>query len=552
MSIGALDPSTPPTADDDTETDQPLIQHFGDDAAAEPVAGDATTAAGSIGNVVLDMRNVRTYFFTYDGVVKALDGVTFNVRRGETVGLVGETGCGKSVTAFTITKLIPDPPGRIMDGTILFKGANLLYGLDREARFKTEKKTKRVKVLRRYRRVKEGQERMTAVRGGGISMIFQEPSSAMNPIFSVSNQISEALLLHRGTEIIDELLAAKPDGPGVREAIDRAVEAATGEDRRALKARCRELGDAVGLASVGTQAYYLLRTGGADAARMKEDVQGIFDRLKIRSLQRGYLQKEKRRLAAEKELKLVYMTEMRQGKLDTHGRRRIQRQLIGLRARSFYYNLWGLRGISKKPLQEETYWRTVGLLEGVSIANPVQVARGYPHELSGGMLQRVMIAMALSSDPELLIADEPTTALDVTIQAQILELMRELKKRIGTAILLITHDLGVIAEVADRVCVMYAGNIVEIGPVRSVFKGPLHPYTQGLLASIPRMDDPNKKLESIPGSVPNLIYPPTGCRFHPRCPQAMPICKEVRPPMTVEGTGHVVACHLYHGPVAKG
>ncbi|HEV8049785.1 MAG TPA: ABC transporter ATP-binding protein, partial [Thermoplasmata archaeon] len=201
---------------------------------------------------------------------------------------------------------------------------------------------------------------------------------------------------------------------------------------------------------------------------------------------------------------------------------------------------------------EETLWQTVRLLEGVSIANPVQVARGYPHELSGGMLQRVMIAMALCSEPELLIADEPTTALDVTIQAQILELMRDLKARMGSSILLITHDLGVIAEVADRVCVMYAGNVVETAPVRELYKHPLHPYTQGLLSSIPRMDEPDKKLESIPGSVPNLIYPPSGCRFHPRCPHAMPVCREKRPPMTIEGGGHTVACYLYNGPVAPG
>ena len=168
------------------------------------------------------------------------------------------------------------------------------------------------------------------------------------------------------------------------------------------------------------------------------------------------------------------------------------------------------------------------------------------------MLQRVMIAMALSSDPEILIADEPTTALDVTIQAQILELMKDLKTRVGTAILLITHDLAVIAEVADRVCVMYAGQIVETAPVGALFRRPLHPYSQGLLSSIPRMDQPDKRLDSIPGSVPNLIYPPTGCRFHPRCPYAMPICKEARPPTTVEGEGHLVACYLYKGPVAEG
>jgi peptide/nickel transport system ATP-binding protein len=554
MATGDVEASAPlPSGGvEDLKSEEMPTETVATQGAPETVSDQVTTASGSIGNVVLDVRNVRTYFFTYDGVVKALDGVTFNVRRGETVGLVGETGCGKSVTAFSITRLIPDPPGRIMDGSILFKGANLLWGLDREARFKTDKKSKRVKVVRRYRRVREGLERMSAVRGGGISMIFQEPSSAMNPIFSVSNQISEALLIHRGQEIIDELLRATPRGPGVAPAVENALEVARGEDGRKLRAACVAIGEAVGLPSIGIQAYYLLRGGGKDPQRTREELEGIFERLHLRPFQRSFLAAEKRRLALEKELKTAYMGEMRRGQLDRRTRRSVARRRLQLSTRTLHFRIWGIRGHVRHPLQEETFWRTVGLLEGVSIANPVQVARGYPHELSGGMLQRVMIAMALSSDPELLIADEPTTALDVTIQAQILDLMRELKKRIGTAVLLITHDLGVIAEVADRVCVMYAGNIVEIGPVRGVFKSPLHPYTQGLLASIPRMDDPSKKLESIPGSVPNLIYPPSGCRFHPRCPQAMPICKEVRPPMTIEGSGHVVACHLYHGPVAKG
>jgi oligopeptide/dipeptide ABC transporter ATP-binding protein len=196
--------------------------------------------------------------------------------------------------------------------------------------------------------------------------------------------------------------------------------------------------------------------------------------------------------------------------------------------------------------------RVLDAMAEVALPEPERRWRDYPHQFSGGMRQRVMIAMALSAEPELLVADEPTTALDVTIQAQILQLMRDLKTRHGTAILLITHDLGVIAEVADRVAVMYAGNIVEVAPVRDLYGHPLHPYAQGLLNSIPRMDQPDKKLESIPGSVPNLIYPPSGCRFHPRCPHAMPICKEKRPPMTVEGEGHTVACFLFNGPLAQG
>ena len=484
--------------------------------------------------------------------MKALDGVTFNIRRGETVGLVGETGCGKSVTAFSVTKLIADPPGRIMDGTILFKGSNLLWGIEKEASFKPIAKTNRVKVRRRYRRIKASQDRMNAVRGGGISMIFQEPTSALNPIFSISDQISEALLLHRGELIIGRLLSATPSGPAVEAAIQNLVKVARQNNGEALRGAAEEFGAAVNLPSMATQAYYTFRGAWTDPESKIPEIRRALARVHISGLQRGYLRYQQQLLGLQAQLKAVYMHEMRNAVHEGRKRSGIRWRRLGSRLRHFYYGLWGLRGHVKKPLKQETFWETVALLEGVSIANPVQVAKGYPHELSGGMLQRVMIAMALSAEPELLIADEPTTALDVTIQAQILELMRDLKQRIGTAILLITHDLGVIAEVADRVCVMYAGNIVEVAPVQSLYAHPLHPYSQGLLSSIPRMDEPDKKLESIPGSVPNLIYPPSGCRFHPRCPHAMPICKEARPPMTVEGENHTVACYLYHGPLAKG
>jgi oligopeptide/dipeptide ABC transporter ATP-binding protein len=509
-------------------------------------------AATADAPVILDVRNLRTYFFTYDGVVKALDGVNFQIHRGETLGLVGETGCGKSVTAFSITKLIADPPGRIMDGQIRFKGANLLFGLETEAKFKAIPKTNRVKVKRRYRRIKLGQERMTAVRGAGISMIFQEPMSALNPIFSINDQISEALFLHRGIQIIDRLLKAKSRGPEVEEALQAIVAAARTDSGASLRDACVKLGEVTGLPSFGTQAYYLFRPAHADPESKLPQMRKALKRIELSGLQRNYLTQRRRRGLLEAELKASYMEEMRTSKIDRNHRRVIRSRRLAYNLSTLYLGLWGIKRYTRKPLADEMFWDVVQLLEGVSIANPVQVARGYPHELSGGMLQRVMIAMALSAEPELLVADEPTTALDVTIQAQILELMRDLKGRVGTAILLITHDLGVIAEVADRVCVMYAGNVVETATVEELFRRPLHPYTQGLLSSIPRMDEPDKKLESIPGSVPNLIYPPSGCRFHPRCPHAMPVCKENRPPMTVEGGGHTVACYLYNGPVSPG
>ncbi len=517
--------------------------------------------------VVLDVRDLRTYFFTYDGVVRALDGVTFRIRRGETTGLVGETGCGKSVTAFSITRLIADPPGRVMGGQVIFQGADLLWGLDREAKYKAIKNTGRVKVSRSFRRIKAAGERMSAIRGRSISTIFQEPTQAMNPVFSISDQLGEVLLLHRGTRVIDEMLHANPDAPGVQPAFDELLADAVDGNRERIVSAAARVGDAVGVGSIATQAFYIARGAAARPDEANREMRRAIRRVRLSWVQKHYLRHRRRLLVIQEQLNQLYLEQMKGGSkvagdpgaaaqegARRSGLRRARGKLLRQRLRErylhFYYGLWGVRSRIQRPLKQDIFWRTVKLLEGVYIANPVQVARGYPHELSGGMLQRVMIAMALSSEPEILIADEPTTALDVTIQAQILELMRDLKNRVGTSILLITHDLAVIAEVADRVCVMYAGVIVEQGPVREVFRRPLHPYAQGLLASIPRLDQPDKQLSSIPGSVPDLIHPPTGCRFHPRCPYAMPVCKERRPPVTVEGPEHTVACYLYRGPVA--
>ena len=510
---------------------------------------DSAAPPDNDSDVVLRVRDLKTYFFTYDGVVKALDGVNLRIRKGQTTGLVGETGCGKSVTAFSITRVIPDPPGRIIGGEVLFEGADLLWGLDKEARFTPIPKTNRVKIRRSFHRIRQATERMAAVRGRGIAMIFQEPTQAMNPIFTISNQIGETLLLHRGTQIIDGLMAADPNGPEVPAALDALREAAlrgkSGDVRRASDG----VGAAVHLPSFGAQAYAIARAAGREADEARSDIEAAMHQLRLSGLQRAYLAHRRREMELVNRLDEVYMAEMREGESKGGARRSLKRRLAFERWSHFYFNLWGIRSHAKRPLERETFWRSVQLLEGMSIANPVQVARGYPFELSGGMLQRVMIAMALSAEPKVLLADEPTTALDVTIQAQILELMRELRARAGTAILLITHDLAVIAEVADRVCVMYAGTIVEEGSVHEIFRRPLHPYTQGLLASIPRLDRPNQEFSSIPGSVPNLIFPPSGCRFHPRCPHAMPICSGERPPVTLEGEDHAVACYLYHGPV---
>ncbi|SCX91265.1 ABC transporter ATP-binding protein [Alkaliphilus peptidifermentans] len=302
---------------------------------------------------LLEINNLHTYFFTQDGMVPAVEGVSFHIKKGETLCVVGESGCGKSVTAMSILKLIPVPPGRYVDGEILFNGENILNKSDEE---------------------------MRKIRGNDISMIFQEPMTSLNPVYTVGDQIAEAVVLHQKLNRSDAMKVA------------------------------------------------------------------------------------------------------------------------------------------------------IEMLKKVGIPLPEKRVKEYPHQLSGGMRQRVMIAMALSCNPMLLIADEPTTALDVTVQAQILDLMRKMKKDSNASILFITHDLGVVAEMADRVVVMYAGKIVEQGRVEEIFNEPKHPYTIGLLKSIPQIDGRRKvDLHVIEGMVPSLYNLPKGCRFNPRCKFAMDICLEKEP-----------------------
>jgi len=319
--------------------------------------------------IILQVQDLRTHFSTDAGVVKAVDGVSFELRRGETLGIVGESGSGKSVTNLSVINLIPSPPGRIAGGRVLFHGQDLL-ALSRD--------------------------RIRAIRGNRIAMIFQDPMTSLNPFLRISTQMVETLALHQGLG----------RGPARAKAID------------------------------------MLRLAGIPAPEKRIDQ--------------------------------------------------------------------------------------------------------YPHQFSGGMRQRVMIAMGLSCNPEILIADEPTSALDVTIQAQILDLMKDLGSRLGTAVILITHSLGVVAGTCDTLCVMYAGRIVERGPTTAVFAAPRHPYTQGLIQSVPRLDRPGlERLSSIRGQPPNVINLPECCPFHPRCDRAMEICRRQYPPETQAGGGQAVSCWLY-------
>jgi len=363
---------------------------------------------------VLEVKDLRVDFHTYAGDVKALNGVELTVKRGEILGLVGESGCGKSVTALSIAGLLPQN-AEVVSGAILLEGRDLL------------RLTK---------------EEMRLARLGEIAIVFQDPATYLNPVINIGAQITEILT----------------------------------SDRRRFQ---------VELVSAGLK-----------------DFEG---RVQGKTLSPS-LEKEGRRLRS-----ITPSSRMRRGEV---------KRLAKLLALSY--------------------------LRMVKLPDAARVFKMYPFELSGGMRQRAIIAMALARRPKLLLADEITTALDVTVQAQILRLLKELKEKIDASVVLITHDLAVVAELCDRAAVMYAGNIVEVAEVKELFANPLHPYTKGLLEAIPRPDS-RSELKSIAGSVPDLLFPPTGCRFHPRCPFAFDRCPKVAPPLVEVSPGHLVACLLYGG-----
>ncbi|AKG53782.1 oligopeptide transport ATP-binding protein OppD [Dehalogenimonas sp. WBC-2] len=378
---------------------------------------------------LLKIENLAVRFHTDEGIVQALNGVNLNIGRKETVGLVGETGCGKTMTAFSILRLIP-PPGKIEAGNIIFdKGDG-----------------KPVDIL------KINEKEVRKLRGNYISMVFQEPSSALNPVFTIGDQIAEVVLVH-----------------GRGETAQKALESVESDlCREGLKAR-------------------LLRP--------------------LRLIERKLLQQVSSKPKA------------------------LWPRFIG--------RIPMLRGLLWR-LKAEALNKAVAMLKEVEIPDAVRVAKAYPHQLSGGMKQRSVIAMALSHSPQLLLADEPTTALDVTIQSQILVLLNRLKHEFNASILYITHDLGVAAEICDRVGVMYAGTIVEMTSVEEIFQRPLHPYTRALMAAVPR---PGIEPQSISGSVPDPIDPPSGCRFHPRCNRMLAECRNTTPELKEVTSGHFVACY---------
>jgi peptide/nickel transport system ATP-binding protein len=375
-------------------------------------------------------------FYTYAGVVEALDGVDLYLKEDEVLGVVGETGCGKSVTALALMGIVL-PPGKIESGQILL-----------------DYKGKQLDLLN------QKQEFMRGIRGHEISMVFQEPRAYLNPVYNVEYQITEVIMIHRKQEFAQRVL-------------DQLNE------------------------EYARRGESLLYEADPFLNRVLRFNIGVYKRMAKNPNSRyvGFLSK------------------------------------VPI-ARRF-----------QKLLKKEVHREVIRLLQDMQIADPERVAHMYPHELSGGMAQRLVIAMALACDPKVLICDEPTTNLDVTVQAQILELVSALKERRKSSIMYITHDLGVVAQLCDRVVVMYAGNAVEMAEVHKIFGEPLHPYTQALLESIP---SPGKPLQSIPGTVPSLINPIRGCRFHDRCRYAMDVCRQVKPPLLEVKKNHYAACFLYY------
>lgn len=428
---------------------------------------------------IAQTEELYTNFYTYEGVVKALNGVSIKVNRGETYGLVGESGCGKSVTVRSMMRIVQSP-GKIEDGRIML----FLNDEDRNAAIDI---------------VKRSESFMQGVRGNDVSMIFQEASTSLNPVLSIAFQVGESFRLHRMKEILQEAIdQLKGDGTTPLSGWNKF--------QISLFERQKKIGETYDL----------------KAEQIENEIVNIGDRDVDSDAAR------KTRNSLEKK----------------HERLRKSDALV-----QFIRHVPILRRYYRV-VDRIVHQKVIDLLEALGIPNPQNVARSYPHELSGGMQQRIVIAIALACHPKLLIADEPTSNLDVTIQAQILDLINKLKETQISSVLFITHDLGVVAEVCDRVTVMYAGDTCETAEVEALFNEPLHPYTMALLKSVPKVEQEGE-LATIPGIVPNLVHPPSGCRFHPRCEHAMDICKREKPQEIEMSEGHSVSCHLYTSKEAK-
>jgi len=455
---------------------------------------------------LLRVDGLRVSFITRAGRIQAIDDVSFEVKAGETFGLVGETGCGKSQTALAVMRLTPEA-GVIERGKIWFSGTNLTENITKEFKL-IQKKNNRVKLKRNKSMLKRLDQEINQIRGKEMSMIFQEPMTSLNPVYTVGRQVSETLLRHSVDMLVDRIIARNA---ATEEKLKDITNAASRQELS--QTELRKLLERTGLEELEDQIWFILSRKDIGATEKARAISNLAQH-KVKPTTLAFLVRLKKSTG---QLPIEY--------------RILNKMPIARR--------WLSGAIEKEALQV-----SYELLSLVNMPNVENVLRQYPHELSGGMRQRVMIAMAIATRPKLLIADEPTSALDVTVQAQILELLRELKRTFNSAILFISHDIGVISEICDRVGVMYAGNLVEVSSLDQLFANPKHPYTQGLFASIPKYGEKRELLQTIEGTVPDLIDPPEGCRFRTRCPFVHEKCSNV-PPWVEIGREHGVLCWLY-------
>lgn len=503
-------------------------------------------------NVYLEVKNLVIKFYTNRGIVKAIDNISFKVKEGEVFGMVGESGCGKSVTALSVMDLIPYPLGRIESGKVKIDGFNIYSDIKDIDEIKIKNETK-VKIKRKKKALKKHNYILTRIRGKKASMIFQEPTLSLNPVLRVGEQITETILSHNKGSIANSLVnRAQLSAEDVRILVSE-VKVNTNNTKSIVDQWCRR--NAV--EDIEDQVLSIFKNYDDDNDIIREIVEKLvetFGTLDIKGMEDArdyYIYKERieslelRSLAARDNLDFELMRQFQNEYNELQQTEGVKFRLIKFK------KIFSGRKV-EKIFRMEANRKAKELLTLVNLPDPDRIMRSYPHELSGGMQQRLMIAIAIACDPKLLIADEPTTALDVTTQAQILNLLKNLNKTVGSSILFITHDLAVVADICDRVAVMYAGCIVEEGEVADIFKMPKHPYTVGLLKAIPEAgSEKGLTLQTIPGSVPNLITPPMGCRFHPRCSFAMPICSESKPNLEEIASGHKVACFLYSSEVEK-
>ncbi|MHB8360308.1 MAG: ABC transporter ATP-binding protein [Thermoplasmataceae archaeon] len=498
----------------------------------------------------VEVKNLVTRFFTSKGIVKALEHVSLQIYPGEVYGLVGESGCGKSVTSSSIMDLIPDPPGRIVEGEIYIDGFNILSDLKSLAKIRIRSETD-VRIKRNKRAIKRHNFILSKIRGNKISMIFQEPFLALNPTITIGKQITEVIMLHNLIGIADSIIKRETMKTSDVEKLMEQLEEM--DDYAVRRKLINQWTRNFGIPDLEISITSLIDNIKDKKYVVTEITQIILENQKQINLER--IKEIKDYFSIEKkifELSLNQIQYERNGEVQKSQEAKIKiRQLKGFANKKYLKLKILMKFFNKRVLSlfyKESRRRAIELLGLVNLAGPEIVVDEYPHELSGGMQQRAMIAMALASNPKMLIADEPTTALDVTTQAQILELITELNKIMGMSVLFITHDLAVIAEMCNKVGVMYAGNIVEETTTVEIFNDPKHPYTVGLMNSLPRADKKREKelkFETIPGNVPNLIFPPSGCRFNPRCKFAMDICSLKKPKLVEVAESHKVACFLY-------